>query len=275
MNNTTIATAIKEVNATILETSKEELVIESLESKINRLNANFTEELYKEIKDVIVENNKASKDIVISAFLTIGKTDMPTMMKNFINNPFYDGEALRPDKKNGGYKLADGKYQINFPCLEDAFITENEGANSLAKSPVYHGMIARFLHNLMTHKASILGDGKATKHTDNGGKFVCTPAFNGEVSKEYRGVDFTTVTICGMKDQLNAIVDCILPEGLEIHIVKADVRALLDASTQEKDMAFKVINEDQMINKIFNSLEIRMNDKAYAITSKAKCHKSV
>jgi len=58
-------------------------------------------------------------------------------------------------------------------------------------------------------------------------------------------------------------------------MVKADVRALLDACTQEKDMTFKVINEDQMINKIFNSLEIRMNDKAYVITSKAKCHKVV
>lgn len=247
---------------------------ESIESKIVRLNEKFSQELFQEIKTDVTSKNRETKTSIISAFLTTGTEDKTTMFRNFINNQDYEALSLRPDIKNGGYKLSKSNRQIDFADLELAYSEAHDGEGTLANSKLYHGMVARFLNNIMIYNASAIGDGKASKHSENGGKTVSIPAFNSEASKEYKEIDFTSTSICGMKDQLDTIVKEILPEDLKIQMVKADVRALLSACKSEKRMKFKGVNETQLLGKIFDCMEIRMNGKAYEIKSVANCHKA-
>ena len=241
---------------------------ESVTAKVERLNKEFSKTLFDEIKEQISKANDKTKLEVINSFIEIGKTNMSPMFKDFINNPEYTAQSLRPNASTGKYEIKPSKRQISFVCLESVYVKSSDGKKeSLAQSNLYHSMVARFLHNLSVKFCDDLG-------TSNGGVKVNTPIFHGEeIKKESDGVDFTKTTIDGLKDQLNEIVTEILPEELQIHMVKADVRALGSSCKRERKMSFKIVSEDELLDKIFNSMEIRMNGKAYVVESNAKCHK--
>ena len=77
-----------------------------------------------------------------------------------------------------------------------------------------------------------------------------------------------------LESQLNAIINAILPQEIAPKMLKADVKAIRLACVQDKMLKFTIQNEARIINKIFNAIEIRMNEKAYTLESRAHCHKA-
>lgn len=122
-------------------------------------------------------------------------------------------------------------------------------------------MISNFAHNLCKNIAGDLSDS---------GKTVTIPTFNGEIEKEF---DFGGSSINALEKQLNAIAETILPAEICPKMIKAVVKAIKAACVKEKMLVFTLQNENAIINKIFNAFEIRINNKAYILGSKAECHK--
>lgn len=212
-----------------------------------------------EITEQLKADSKANLNARIDELL---KMDKVTMFKEFINSPCYTAVRLSTDKESGDFKIIDRDRQIGFRQLDKAYIDKGENNKTLANSLRYYGMVAHFTHNLCKNIAGELSEGTKT---------VTVPAFNGQPEKEF---DFSNTSITALEKQLNAIAETILPAEICPKMIKADVKAIKTACLKEKMLVFTLQNENAIINKIFNAFEIRMNNKAYTLKSKAECHKT-
>lgn len=211
-----------------------------------------------EITEQLKADSKANLSARIDELLEM---DRVSMFKEFINNPCYTAVKLSTDKESGDFKIIDRDRQIGFRQLDKAYIDKNDKNKTLANSLRYYGMVAHFTHNLCKNIAGELSEDV---------KKVTVPGFNGQPEKEF---DFSGNSITALEKQLNAIAETILPTEICPKMIKADVKAIKAACMKEKMLVFTLQNENAIINKIFNAFEIRMNNKAYTLKSKAECHK--
>lgn len=168
---------------------------------------------------------------------------------------------METDKDTGEFIIIERPRQIGFKQLDNAFAEANPEKKTLANSMRYYGMISLFVHNLACNITEDLSE-EAHK--------VTVPEFHGKQETEF---DFSACSMTGLEKQLNAIVAAILPQELAPKMLKADVKVIRLACVQDKMLRFTIQNESRIINMIFNAIKIRMNDEAYVVSSRAKCHK--
>lgn len=197
------------------------------------------------------------------------------MFIEYINNPFVKLVRVKENAKTKEHELTASKKQIPFSRLEAAYQAEgcpvladgkidSDLSKTLAQSKRYHAMLAYFVDNLTRNIAGDLSENT---------KKVSVPKLTAGNDAERKEYDFSGNSINALETQLNAIVATILPENMTVKMMRTDVKALKQAATTEKFMQFSMSNEGRILNKIFSAIEIRMNNKAYTLTSKAKAHK--
>ena len=240
--------------------------IKTTATLINELNAIRTTAKATEINKKIAEINEqlkadsiASRDARINELLAMERNPL---FVEFINSPLYTAFKLGIDKESEDYTIIERPRQIGFKQLDDAYAKLGKDTKTLANSMRYYGMISLFVHNLARN---IAGDLSVENHK------VTVPEFYGEKECEF---DFSGCSMVALESQLNAIINAILPQEIAPKMLKADVKAIRLACVQDKMLKFTIQNEARIINKIFNAIEIRMNEKTYTLESRAHCHKA-
>lgn len=213
------------------------------------------------LNEGIKAENKATIASAVESFVKSAEASPVDFFRSFIADPFVKVKRVKKDNKSGEYSLVDAVRQISFAEVENAYGNAHKG-QTLAQSKRYVGMIAHFTHNLHANLCGALSEE---------GQKVTVKKFNGQQVEEY---DFTGTSIGKLQTQLNAIVSTILPEGMTIQMVKADVRAIMAAHQTEKFMEFTTAAEKKVLNQIFGAMRIRMAGNAYVVNSKAACHKA-
>lgn len=238
-----------------------------------KVNGENYDEILAKITAEIQSKNDAKKGEIYAKLFAMDN-DKKALFVEFINNQSYEIDKLKENKKTGLYELIKGTRQLSFCDLDKAYAktfedesnpAKNIEIHTLANSLRYVGLTGLFLNNLMTDFATEIS-------TKNAKVKVPTLGKKADDGKEIE-VDFAANSNNALVAQLNAIVATILPQDLEVTMIKADIRALKQAFTKEKSMKFTTIKEVAMINKIFNCIEIRMNGKAYEVDSQAIAHK--
>lgn len=209
------------------------------------------------INEKLKEESEANKNARIAELLEMEKVKL---FIEFINNPCYESMKLKTDRDSGEFTIINRSRQIRFRQLDMAY-AEKTKEKTLTNSLRYYGMVSLFTHNLGKNIAGELSEGV---------KKVTVSTYNGKPENEF---DFSGNSITALEKQLNAIAETILPAEICPKMLKADVKAIKAACVKEKMLNFTLQNENAIINKIFNAFEIRMNDKAYTLNSKAECHK--
>lgn len=244
-------------NTTEIKTSAQ--LLEELNAIRTTATATEVNKRIAELTEQLKADSKANLDARIAELLEMDKV---TLFKEFINNPCYTAVRLATDKDSGDYVIIERDRQIGFRQLDKAYTEKLPENKTLANSLRYYGMVSNFAHNLCKNIAGDLSDS---------GKTVTVPTFNGEKEKEF---DFGGSSINALEKQLNAIAETILPSEICPKMIKADVKAIKASCVKEKMLVFTLQNENTIINKIFNAFNVRINDKAYVLTSKAECHKA-
>ena len=205
--------------------------------------------------------NQETVKAAVDAFVHEAEQDRTTFFRDFIQDPFVEVARVKQSKDDGTYSVVPAMKQVSFSDVEKAWGKLHDG--TLAQSKRYVGMIARFTHNMHTNLCAALSEE---------GPKVKVQKFRGD-AVEVAEYDFNGNSVGKLQGQLQAIVETILPEGMELKMVKADVRALLAAHQTEKMMEFTTAAEKKVINQIFGSMRVRMSGEAYVVKSKARCHK--
>lgn len=237
----------------------------SINEMIEALNAETDvathDKLLATLNEVVKAENKATIASAVESFVKSAEVAPTDFFRAFIADPFVNVKRVKKDNKSGEYSVVDTVRQISFSEVESAYGNAHKG-QTLAQSKRYVGMIARFTHNL---HANLCGE-----LSEEGAK-VTVRKYNGQAVEEH---DFNGTSIGKLQSQLNSIVSTILPEGMTIKMVKADVRALMRAHQTEKFMEFTTAAEKKVMNQIFGAMRTRMAGKAYVVHSKALCHKA-
>ena len=236
-------------------------ISEMLEALNAETNVAAADKLFSALNETIKAENKEIIESAVESFVKSAETDPADFFRAFIADPFVNIKRVKKDNKSGEYSVVDAVRQVSFAEVETAYGKAHKG-QTLAQSKRYVGMIARFTHNLHASLCGALSEE---------GQKVTVRKFNGQKAEEY---DFTGTSIGKLQAQLNAIVSTILPDGMTIQMVKADVRAIMAAHQTEKFMEFTTAAEKKVMNQIFGAMRIRMAGKAYTVNSKALCHKA-
>lgn len=272
-----------EVNTIVI--TENEMKVARIQERLNDLNAIKTtgrgaeiSALKSEIEALCKETNEAALQEVTASFFELYKADRVAAMDSLVNKTVtFVALALEEPKKDTNYAIKETEKRVPFTTLEKAWklMHGEAGKNgkikpsvsaTLARQSNYQLMLAYFVDNLSRNIAGDLSDGVERK--------VSAPAANvGEADK--KKADFSGCSVNSLEKQLNTLVGALLPEGMEITMKKADVRAILAAAKREKEMAFTVLREDRILDKVFLAMEVRMNNHAYNLDSKAKVHKPV
>ena len=243
----------------------------SIEEKLELLNAEKNREaagkLIASISEDLKAENKETIKTAVETFAHEAARDLSNFFATFLSDPYVTVRRLKESKEDGTFSIVDGIRQVSFAEVDSVYGKENHGM-TIAQSKRYVGMIARFTHNLYLNLCGDLsvktpdGKGKVTVHKYNGQDDV---------------YDFSGYSINKLQEQLNTIVQTIMPEGERIPMVKADVRYLLAVNQKEKngtrDVTLVTSNEKTIMNRIFKAMGIRKANHAYNVESKAACHK--
>ena len=237
----------------------------SIDEMIEALNAESNvaaaDKLLATLNEAVKAENKAIIAAAVESFVKSAEASPADFFRAFIADPFVNVKRVKKDSKSGEYSVVDAVRQVSFAEVETAYGKAHKG-QTLAQSKRYVGMIARFTHNLHANLCGAL--------SEEGSK-VTVSKYNGQTVEEH---DFNGTSIGKLQTQLNAIVSTILPEGMTLQMVKADVRAIMAAHQTEKFMEFTTAAEKKVLNQIFGAMRIRMAGKAYTVNSKALCHKA-
>lgn len=238
---------------------------EILEALNNEKNTDNVPKLAAALDEAVKADNAKIVHGAVMDFVRAAEQDKSVFFRSFITNPYVTIQRVKMNKETGKRELSDGKRQISFSEIEKEYGKNHDG-ESLAQAKRYIGMIARFTHNLHANLCGALSEDAG----DAG--IVKVETYNG-VDVNIKEYDFTGNSITKLHEQLNAIVSTILPQDMELKMVKADVRAIMAAHQTEKFMEFTTAAEKKVMNQIFGAMRVRMTGKAYSVTSKALCHK--
>lgn len=233
---------------------------ETLKTEVNALNALYKEgtaidELIAQRAkvDTLVESiNTETVNARIDALLAM---ELKPMFIDFINNQTITRIKVTENKERTEFIIGDSVTKISFLQLEE------KSENPLCKG-VYFKLMVIFMHNLY-------------KSTATEANFNTSFSLNDEYAQLVKKYDFGKTSMVELEKQLNAILEKLLPEGLEIKAIKADVKYLLRAIGNTNDSGKTIIiQEKTFVKYLFAALDHRMNKKAYEVESKMTAHKS-
>lgn len=218
------------------------------------------------IEEKLKEENKEAVKIDVETFAHCYKTDEALFWKNMIELPYATIHRLVEDE-NDGYILKPSKRRILFSQVDSVYQQENSG-KSIAAGKNYVRMIARITDNLYKSKCADL--------SAEAGKDCAVVRVMSNIDGEtvMREVDFSKSSIGGIKDQIQALVDTILPENERVKICSADVRYIQTVTASGNESKVKTANEKNVEKAIFDAIKTRRLGVAYEVESRAKCHKA-
>lgn len=218
------------------------------------------------IEEKLKEENKEAVKIDVETFAHCYKTDEALFWENMIELPYATIHRLVEDE-NEGYILKPSKRRILFSQVDSVYQQENSG-KSIAAGKNYVRMIARITDNLYKSKCADL--------SAEAGKDCAVVRVMSNIDGEtvMREVDFSKSSIGGIKDQIQALVDTILPENERVKICSADVRYIQTVTASGNESKVKTTNEKNVEKAIFDAIKTRRLGVAYEVESRAKCHKA-
>ena len=218
------------------------------------------------IEEKLKEENKEAVKIDVETFAHCYKTDEALFWENMIELPYATIHRLVEDE-NDGYILKPSKRRILFSQVDSVYQQENSG-KSIAAGKNYVRMIARITDNLYKSKCADL--------SAEAGKDCAVVRVMSNIDGEtvMRDVDFSKSSIGGIKDQIQALVDTILPENERVKICSADVRYIQTVTASGNESKVKTANEKNVEKAIFDAIKTRRLGVAYEVESRAKCHKA-
>ena len=218
------------------------------------------------IEEKLKEENKQDVKLGVETFAHCYKTDEALFWANMIESPYATIRRLVEDE-NDGYILKPSNRRILFSQVDAVYQEENNG-KSIAAGKNYLRMIARITDNLYKSKCADLS-AEAGKDCA-----VVRVASNLDGETVMREVDFSKSSISGIKDQIQALVDTILPESERVKICSADVRYIQTVTASGNESKVKTANEKNVEKAIFDAIKTRRLGVAYEVESRAKCHKA-
>ena len=218
------------------------------------------------IEEKLKEENKEAVKIDVETFAHCYKTDEALFWENMIELPYATIHRLVEDE-NDGYILKPSKRRILFSQVDSVYQQENSG-KSIAAGKNYVRMIARITDNLYKNKCADL--------SAEAGKDCAVVRVMSNIDGEtvMREVDFFKFSIGGIKDQIQALVDTVLPENERVKICSADVRYIQTVTASGNESKVKTANEKNVEKAIFDAIKTRRLGVAYEVESRAKCHKA-
>lgn len=212
-----------------------------------------------------------------NALLDLYELDPVSMWEEFTPNQFVPTVRISLSKKDGVYKRSEGKRQVSVLDIEAALqlrhgtakadgSIEPDTSKTIMVSKRYMGVLAHVLHNFAHHIAGMLSEGGP----DNKCVVKC-PVWHGGVY-ECREFNMTGCSIKALSYQLDCLLKSMLPMEVFVNMKRADVEALKLAITQEKNMEFTLRNERVFLNKFMLAYQVRRENRAYKLESKAKIH---
>jgi DNA-binding FrmR family transcriptional regulator len=207
------------------------------------------DELLKEANAEIIDNR-------INDLLSMPTLDM---FNDLIDNRSIIIKRLTQDAEN--------RYELSDSCKQLSFVQIVKKAETPICSSVYMDLVSFFMDNLYRAKK----DEMTVK-----GLSGVAPCLKIECAKNRKDNHpvFKDHTFTAMEKQLNLVLDAILPEGMNIKAVKADVKYLMEAVSNTKKGKTVIIREDTFVNEIFTMLYHRKNKIAYEFQSKMNAHKA-
>jgi hypothetical protein len=225
--------------------------------------------LKTKIDEKLKDDAKALKTLRMDALLKL-TSDKKAFFTEFISNPEFTYQRLKENKKEGNFELSDTIGRISFDEIDTAYGKTNNG-ESLAQSLRYVGMTALYMHNMLDAFAT---DGENRDNITS--KIVTIPS----KQKDFPDVqaDFSGTSKTALFNQLQTIVDTILPADFTVKMRKIDVRAMITVIASGKIVkgnttSVKFKNEKIMLQAIFSAINHRLNDIPYNVESAAKIHK--
>lgn len=276
MENLTITNAIRNAQTNANENptfdevlSAKKTIVESAISAFNASTKPATE--YIRIKNLCADLDAFVRDTRLKGFEKAFHTlDRATFMKLFLNERTYTGYRVAQNPKSGELSLKEADRAITEKTMR-TFLNRKDDSVAptatyeIAANPVFWKHLPMFYDNILRYMAESIST-IAPKMNEDAMK---------QYSKEYREKEGYPVatSLTKLAEQLNALVNEFLPDGLEIKLNSFDVKALSIALSKAKRMKFDMSNSDVLLDNILFSLEIRMNGKKYEITSRDKNYK--
>lgn len=218
------------------------------------------------IEEKLKEENKKAVKLAVEALAQQAKADETLFWANMIESPYATINRLVEDE-NDGYVLKPSQRRILFSQADAVYQAENSGA-SIAAAKNYLRMIARITDNLYKSKCADLS---AEVGKDCA---VVRVTFNLGGETAMREVDFSKSSISGIKEQVQALADTILPESERVNICSADVRYIQTVTASGTESKVKTANEKNVEKAIFDAIKTRRLGVAYKVESRAQCHKT-
>ena len=193
------------------------------------------------------------------------------MWLEFINHRNFKGVAVKFDRKDKVYKAVENdRPRLSYKDINDAFVAaetkrlEADGevfdpdTLTIAADNRFNTMCGAFFRGcyLMAIDHNL---GKAA----TGGKSY-------ETMHKGKPCNAAAPSVNQLVKDLNELVGYLLPETLTVnlHMVKADVRAIGLASVRARAEEFKEAGKGNCLNWLMNAVKVRMNNGKYAVDLK-------
>lgn len=234
--------------------------LNSLDTMVANLNKSYAKSGMVDLKqtaaiDELVKDINA--DITNQRIEELLQLETVELFNTYIDNRFVTLKKFKLDGKTNEYTVLDYDKQLSFVLIEKA------SKKAICKG-IYEKLTALFMDNLV----KILQD----EQNVNGiamQKLAMKDEYN-SLRKEH---DFEKTSMVELEKQLNTILSYLLPEGLTIKAVKADVKYLKNTIGTTKQGKTSIMREDTFINELFTMLYYRKNKLAYEFQSKMTAHK--
>lgn len=231
-----------------------------LSDHVKELNDNFAKtglvdpKMTAGIDEIIKDINADITNQRIKELLALDTLDL---FNTYIDNRFVTLKKLKLDGKSNEYSIVDNEKQLSFLQIEKA-------ADKAICKGIYEKLTSLFMDNL----TKILQDEQTVK-----GISMEKLALKDEYRELRTTYKFDQLSMVELEKQLNTILSFLLPDGLEIKAIKADVKYLKNAIGTTKQGKTSIMQEKTFINELFTMLYYRKNKLAYEFQSKMTAHK--
>lgn len=246
-----------------IEIKKQEYTLEQAVDLLNQSRGDAIEGtvIAALMEGIKVENQERVK-AAVADFAELAHEDREKFWDQYIQSPFAEIVKLKEDRANSQYELVTAQRRIFFEAVDHAYWDAHK--DTIAGDRHYEWMVQRFTHNL--HKG-------VCERLSEDAKKVITVQGHFKDSPDVK-VDFSGTSINKLREQLQAIVNAILPEGRRPRVAKADVRYIQECFSSGKNRRTKTGSERDVLALVFDAVYVRTNDVAYEVRSMAKCHRT-
>lgn len=226
---------------------------------------NLHEPIKTALEERLKEENKKSVKAGLEAFANKAKNDPNLFWTEFINDPAVSVRKFT-ENDDGTFELEPAKRRVTFSQIDKVYGDLNDG-KTIAESKNYARMLAHITNNLYRLTCADLSEEAGAKCA----VVRVTANINGE--KTMREVDFSKASKSGIKAQMQAFLDTVMPQNQRILVCSADVNYVNKAFVAAKDGTVKTAKEKRTEAIIWEAVKVRKNNEAYKVESQADCHK--